>query len=246
MTRRKNFYAVRAGRTPGIYRSWEECQREIAGYSRAEYKGFATREEAEAYMRGEDQPSQAKASHQPVLQETEKGQLKFSEVSGPEGVVLYTDGACSGNPGPGGYGVVLLQDGQRAEFSAGFRRTTNNRMEMLACIVGLKALDTPSRVILYSDSRYVVDAVTKSWAVNWRRRGWKRRVDNGELVPAANADLWAELLDLTERHQVNFQWVRGHDGNVENERCDALARAATASGDLGVDTQYERNGSSPS
>jgi ribonuclease HI len=153
--------------------------------------------------------------------------------------VIYADGACSGNPGRGGYGTVVLSGDQRKELSAGFRKTTNNRMEILGCIAGLDAIEERSDITIYSDSKYVVDAVTKGWAETWRSRGWNRKVE-GELIPASNADLWARMLDLCEWHRVKFRWVRGHDGNIENERCDELARAAAASENLAVDGFYEK------
>lgn len=242
MNRRKNFYAVRSGRTPGIYRSWEECKDQVEGYAGGEYKGFATQQEAEDFMRGAVSPKPKKSEAQTPLGlvgTPAKASAKAMETNVREGVVIiYTDGACTGNPGPGGYGVVLIRGGQRTELSAGFRRTTNNRMEILGCIEGLKALETPSEVSLYSDSQYVVNAMMQSWAVNWRKRGWNR-IQNGVLVPAANADLWAQMLEVCERHRVDFRWVRGHDGNVENERCDELARAAAAGPNLAVDAGYE-------
>ncbi|MCW2276990.1 ribonuclease HI [Heliophilum fasciatum] len=146
-------------------------------------------------------------------------------------VNIYTDGACSGNPGPGGFGVVLEFQGQRRELSGGYRDTTNNRMEIMAAIVGLETLKEPCRVHLYSDSRYLVDAMTKGWVQRWRAKGWTR---DGKQ-PAMNPDLWVRLLKQTERHEVAFHWVRGHAGHPENERCDQLATAAIRGGNLAVD-----------
>ncbi len=136
-------------------------------------------------------------------------------------VELYTDGACSGNPGPGGWGAVLIYGEARKELSGGERETTNNRMELTAAIQGLRALREPCRVVLTSDSKYLVDAVTKGWLTSWKRRGWKR----GKNEPVLNVDLWEELLPLLERHQVEFVWVKGHAGHPENERCDRMAVA---------------------
>ena len=150
-------------------------------------------------------------------------------------VVIYTDGACSGNPGPGGYGVVMLYDGYRKELSGGFRLTTNNRMEMLAAIEGLRALKERCAVTLYSDSQYLINAIQQGWAVRWRANGWMRN----KKEKAVNPDLWAQLLDLCARHEVEFVWVRGHAGNVENERCDQLAVAASQHRDLPADEVYE-------
>ncbi|MGD0307701.1 MAG: ribonuclease HI [Acidobacteriota bacterium] len=153
----------------------------------------------------------------------------------PKQVTIYTDGACLGNPGPGGYGVVLLHEGHRKELSAGFRRTTNNRMEIMAAIAGLEALKRKCRVTLYSDSQYVVNAIEQGWAVRWRANGWRRN----KKEMALNPDLWTRLLACAERHRVEFSWVRGHAGNPENERCDRLAMAAAQGNDLSIDAGYE-------
>jgi ribonuclease HI len=136
-------------------------------------------------------------------------------------VTLYTDGACSGNPGPGGWGTILLYKGTEKVLSGGEAETTNNRMELTAVIQGLKALKEPCRVALYSDSKYVVDALEKGWAASWRARGWRK----ADKKPALNADLWAELLSLAERHELKCHWVRGHAENPYNNRCDTLAVA---------------------
>ena len=135
-------------------------------------------------------------------------------------IFLYTDGAASGNPGPGGYGVVLKCAGRRKEMSGGFARTTNNRMELLAVITGLEAVKWDNAVVeVYSDSTYVVKAVTEGWLGNWERRGWKK---------VKNVDLWIRFLEVYRRHRVSFHWLKGHAGHPENERCDALAVNAGA------------------
>src|SRR3954468_3817867 len=131
-------------------------------------------------------------------------------------VVIYTDGACIGNPGPGGFAAVLICGGHRREVSGGYRLTNNNRMEFMAAIAALNALKCPCAVTLYSDARYVVDGVMNGAMRRWRGLGWRR---GGAAVP--NSDLWDELLDLCERHEVTFTWVQGHAGVGENERCDA-------------------------
>ena len=136
-------------------------------------------------------------------------------------VEIFTDGACSGNPGPGGWGAVLRYGGTEKELSGGEAVTTNNRMELTAAISALSALKQPCRVTLTTDSQYVVNGIEKGWAKSWRKNGWKK--SNKE--PALNSDLWQELLSLCETHQVSFRWVRGHDGHLENERCDRLAVA---------------------
>lgn len=150
-------------------------------------------------------------------------------------VTIYTDGACSGNPGPGGYGTILQSGKHERELAQGYRRTTNNRMELMAVIAGLKILTRQCSVTLYSDSRYVVDGIEKGWAKSWKARGWKK----ADKQPAVNADLWALILDLTARHQVKLVWVKGHASNPGNNRCDALAVAASKSAGLIVDEGYE-------
>lgn len=136
-------------------------------------------------------------------------------------VTIYTDGACSGNPGPGGWGAVLEYGGARKELSGGEPSTTNNRMELTAAIAALRALNQPCEVDLYSDSKYVVDALEKGWALGWRRNGWVRR----DKKPALNPDLWEQLLAQLERHTVRLHWVKGHADNPYNNRCDQLAVA---------------------
>ena len=155
-------------------------------------------------------------------------------MSAPPDVTIHTDGSCLGNPGPGGYGVILDYQGNRRELSGGYARTTNNRMELLAAIIGLEALTQPCNVILYSDSRYLVDAVSKGWAVRWRQNGWMRN----RREAAVNPDLWERLLDLLAAHTAEFRWVAGHSGEPNNERCDALANAAARQPDLPADPGY--------
>ncbi len=153
-------------------------------------------------------------------------------------VTMYTDGACSGNPGRGGYGVILMAGGRRKELSQGYRLTTNNRMELLAAIVGLRELKLSSTVTIYTDSRYLLDGIERGWAKKWRANGWLRKT--GE--PALNADLWEQLLDLCDSHHVHFVWVRGHTDDVNNEYCDRLAVSATRGNDLIIDQGYEQGG----
>lgn len=148
---------------------------------------------------------------------------------------IYTDGACSGNPGAGGYGVVMLYKGARKELSQGYKTTTNNRMEVLAVIKGLEALKEPCQVTLYSDSKYVVDSVTKGWVYSWKKKNWIK----SDKKKALNVDLWERLIALLDKHNVEFVWVKGHADNVENERCDELARMAIASGNLIEDENYK-------
>ena len=136
-------------------------------------------------------------------------------------VTLYTDGACSGNPGPGGWGAILEYMGHQRELSGGEAKTTNNRMELTAVIEGLKALKEPCVVELYSDSKYVIDALQKGWAIGWRKRGWVK----SDKKPALNPDLWEDLLNLVEKHELHYHWVKGHADNPVNNRCDEMAVA---------------------
>ncbi len=151
-------------------------------------------------------------------------------------VKIYTDGGCIGNPGPGGYGVVLLFGEHRKELSDGFKETTNNRMELLACIKGLESLKERCRVDLYSDSKYVVDGISKGWARRWQKNNWIRNKKTGDR--AVNPDLWQQLLELTKQHDVTMNWVKGHAGNEENEVCDQLANTAARSHPEQIDSGY--------
>jgi len=146
-------------------------------------------------------------------------------------IEIFTDGACSGNPGKGGYGVVMRSNQHLKELSGGFRATTNNRMELLATIVGMEAINKENQeIIVVSDSEYVVNSVSKGWVFNWERKAYKDR---------ANADLWKRFLVVYRKHQVQFKWVRGHAGHPENERCDVLAVAASRQKDLEIDEGFE-------
>jgi len=151
-------------------------------------------------------------------------------------VDIYTDGGCIDNPGSGGYGVILLHRDHRKELSGGFRRTTNNRMEILAAIKGLEALRNRCRVTIHSDSQYLVNAIEQGWARRWQADNWRRN----RKEKAINPDLWERLLSLLDKHEVRFAWVRGHAGHPENERADELARTAALGEHLGVDEMYEQ------
>ena len=156
-------------------------------------------------------------------------------------VTIYTDGSAKGNPnGPGGYGTVLQYVDNKGvlhekEMSAGYRKTTNNRMELMAAIVGLEALVMPCQVELYSDSKYLTDAFNKNWVKSWAKNNWKK----ADKAPVKNKDLWIRLLAAMAQHQVSFIWVKGHSGNKGNERCDRLATKATKGKRLLIDTVEE-------
>jgi ribonuclease HI len=152
-------------------------------------------------------------------------------------IEIYTDGASSGNPGPGGYGVILRSGQHYKELSEGFRLTTNNRMELLAVIKGLEALNKPNQdVTIFSDSKYVIDAIEKRWVYGWLQKGFKDK---------KNKDLWLRYLEISKLHKVKFVWVRGHNGHPENERCDQMAVAAGKSKPLLIDSVFEMEASKP-
>jgi ribonuclease HI len=150
-------------------------------------------------------------------------------------VIIHTDGACKGNPGPGAYAAVLVCGRHRKEISAGFRLTTNNRMELRAAIAALELLSEPCEVELHSDSKYLVQAVTEKWIVGWQRRGWI----TSDKKPVKNQDLWQQLLAAMASHQIHWRWVKGHAGHTENERCDQLANLAVAGKSLAPDHGFE-------
>ncbi len=152
-------------------------------------------------------------------------------------VELFTDGACKGNPGRGGYGTILRYGKTEKELSAGYISTTNNRMELLAAIVGLEALKEPCRVLLSTDSKYLADSITKGWVYSWQKKGWKK----ADGKPALNVDLWKRLLVLLEKHEVEIKWLKGHAGHPENERCDFLAVSAAEGEALLTDENYINN-----
>jgi ribonuclease HI len=240
MAKKKKYYAVAVGRATGIFTQWfgdGGAEKLVRGYTGAVYKGFPTMEEARAFIKAHEgrpkkAPKTAKKASSPGT--------ATRRPSPPKGdrIVIYTDGGALSNPGPGGYGVVIVNNGKTKELSKGFRRTTNNRMELLACIAGLSAIKKASAILVYSDSKYVVNGITKGWARKWKANGWVK--SNKE--PALNPDLWDQLLKLCNKHDVVFQWVKGHAGVAGNERCDQLATEAASGVHLAVDKVYERHG----
>ena len=155
-------------------------------------------------------------------------------MTNAETVIIHSDGACLGNPGPGGYGAILTRGGQDVEFSGGYKLTTNNRMEILGVIIALEALEAASDVRVVTDSMYVRDAIEKRWLANWKRNGWR----TAAKTAVKNRDLWMRLDGLLAKHRVKFEWVRGHNGHPENERCDELARRAAQARPQAVDEGY--------
>jgi ribonuclease HI len=225
----KKYYAIAVGRKPGIYDNWPVAQAQVTGFPGAKYKGFPSRAAAEAWLK---QPT-----YGPAASSGRRKSGPPETIAAPRNneVTIYTDGGARFNPGPGGYGVVQIHNGMRKEFSGGYRLTTNNRMELMACIVALRELEHRDKPItLYSDSSYVVNGISKGWAKSWRKRGWLK----ADKQPAVNPDLWAELLELIADLDINFIWVKGHAGNPLNERCDELAVAAAGRNDLPEDEGY--------
>lgn len=225
----KKFYAVAKGRKPGIYDNWPEAKSQIDGFAGAVYKGFTSKKDAEEWMKN------------PVLKRIPFSAIPSDNTGGEstpkEGeITIYTDGGSSGNPGPGGYGAVIISNGERKELSGGFRLTTNNRMELMGVIVALRSLkkrDEP--ITLYTDSSYVVNGITKGWADKWRKNNWIK----SDKQPAINPDLWGELLDLIKPLKIKFMWVKGHAGNIYNERCDELAVSSSKKPGLPEDKGYK-------
>lgn len=150
-------------------------------------------------------------------------------------VLIYSDGSSLGNPGPGGYGVIMKWKDKELKLSQGFRKTTNNRMELLGPIIALKKLKKPENILITTDSRYVIDGIEKGWAKKWQKNNWMRDRKNKAL----NSDLWKMLIELCDYHTVNFFWVKGHMGHIENEECDLLAKNAASSNDLIIDENFE-------
>lgn len=234
---KKKFYAIARGRKRGILEQWfgeGGAYEQVHGFAGARYKGFFTREEAERWLAGHREPPPKKPARK--SSSASRRPVPGSQVNPKEAVIVYTDGGSLNNPGPGGYGVVMLYKGARQEYSGGYRLTTNNRMELTACIVALRELTHDAPVILHSDSKYVVDGISKGWAKRWRSKGWMRT----KTEKAKNADLWAELLELCETHDVELRWVKGHAGITENERCDFLVNREQAKQGLPPDTVYEQ------
>jgi ribonuclease HI len=160
---------------------------------------------------------------------------KSPSTSSESRIFVYTDGGCIDNPGPGGYGAIIIADGQRKELSGGFRLTTNNRMELTAAIVALQTVPPHSKVTLYSDSRYLVDSIEKGWARSWQANKWRK----SDKTRALNVDLWQQILTLCSQLDIKFSWVEGHAGHPENERCDRMAVEASHRKNLPVDSGYE-------
>lgn len=229
---KKKFYAVKKGAVPGIYTSWAETEVQVKGFPGAKFKGFAARDEAEAWLKND----QEKAS---TRRTTDRAILPAAPppvVTGNE-TIIYTDGGAIGNPGPGGYGVVIVESSETRELSSAYRLTTNNRMELMACIAALREVKgTRNIIVLHSDSSYVVNGMSKGWVKNWQRNGWRK----SDKQPVLNQDLWEELVQLASSLDITFKWVKGHAGNPLNERCDQLAVQAARGSEFEIDRGYEQ------
>ncbi|MBC8247736.1 MAG: ribonuclease HI [Deltaproteobacteria bacterium] len=235
MAKKKKYYAVAAGRTPGIYTEWfgdKGAEFQVKNFRGAVFKGFATKQEADAFMDAHSNRQPSTLKKKPVAK---KKAPKQKQPEPKNQLTIYTDGGAINNPGPGGYGVVIIEGSKRKELSCGYRRTTNNRMELMACIAGLKAVKKPASIVLYSDSKYVVDGIAKGWAKGWQKNGWMRT----KTDRAKNPDLWELMLELCDYHWVQFRWVKGHAGNPENEKCGKLAVSAAKGKNFLVDNVYE-------
>ncbi len=240
---KKKWYAVRKGKVPGIYTEWPKAEAQVKGFPGARFKGFASEQEAQLWLEGK--PVEQKESENRKRTTKPQNKVAAPQDGFEDDIVVYTDGGAINNPGPGGYGIVLVYGkkcGKKLantirEISGGFRLTTNNRMELMACIVALRQLeevDLP--VTLFSDSSYVVNGIRKGWAKKWQKNGWLK----ADKKPVMNQDLWSELLNLTESLKITFHWVKGHAGNPMNERCDKLAVQSAKGGRLSIDTGYEQ------
>ncbi|BEU86553.1 hypothetical protein TAMA11512_00170 [Selenomonas sp. TAMA-11512] len=231
----KKYYAVRRGRTTGIFTDWMSCKASIDGFQGARYKGFLSREEAEAWLLGDD-PRDGRSAR--PMKSVRAGDIaetgtpgSLSDLFGksaaapavPEGHLVYTDGSCLRNPaGPGGWAVCIVDESAANGFrtvSGGVPSTTNNRMEMTAVIEALRTVSPGDSLTVVTDSQYVKNGITK-WIFSWKKRGWKKA--DGESV--LNQDLWMEMDRLMATRRVDFQWVKGHAGSRYNEICDALAK----------------------
>jgi len=245
-SQKKRYYVVVNGRKPGIYSKWSgagEAADQVEGFPEAVYRGFYTYEDAINWLRGFPRETLEKCAPDLVAHLDDVSgsspdlTTTVSELLMSETVVIFADGSVDANTGAGGYGVILKYKGHTKEISGGFRKTTNNRMEIMACIEGLRALTRTCKVVVFSDSQYVVNGISKGWARKWQAQGWMRN----QKECAENRDLWAQLLELCDQHEVEFRWIRGHNIVKENERCDWLAMQATQRQDLPRDVGYEKS-----
>lgn len=239
-SQKKQYYVVVKGHAPGLYKTWlgnDGAAKQVAAYPQALYKGFFSLEQATDWLR--ELGAEKLRTYAPnLLLYLENVPAESADpiqnllIQGK--IVIYTDGSSLGNPGKGGYGAVVMHGEQRKELSAGYFETTNNRMELMACIVALQTLNERSDVVLFSDSKYIVDAINNGSAERWKANRWLK----SDRTKIANIDLWKELLTLNEQHKIEFRWVKGHFTDKNNERCDQLANVAARSKELKHDKGY--------
>lgn len=226
----KRFYAVKSGRIPGIYHTWDECKKQVDGFPGAQYKGFATEGEARSFITGAVEPSKVPSGSagKSGSRRSKKTSLPMEqqslEIESDEGqVVIYTDGSCLKNPGgPGGYAAVIKHNGIVTELVGSEEATTNNRMEMKAAIEALRFFSYPTTIVLHTDSQYLRKGFAEGWVAKWKRNGWVTQAG----TPVLNQEQWQELDRLNTFHNVDWRWVKGHVGNPMNELCDQLAVGA--------------------
>jgi ribonuclease HI len=235
----KKYYAVARGRATGIFSTWfgpGNAEEQVRGFAGARFKGFPSIDEARSWLQKQQSATHHKKQPDRKPRSTVQSKQTTPDPSTHQAeVIVYTDGGCSCNPGPGGYGAVILAGGKRKELSGGFKHTTNNRMELMGCIVALKSIKPGASVLVHSDSQYVVNGISKGWAAKWRAQGWMRNKNDA----AENYDLWEELLDACAPLTVRFVWVKGHAGNEENECCDQLATQALTAPHAAHDKNFE-------
>lgn len=223
----KKVYAVRAGRTCGIFTTWDECKKQVDGYAGARYKGFTDIAEALSWLNGGDRPAAAPRTGAAVRRPARPRATKPPVPTIPDSqqdYVIYTDGSCLRNPnGPGGWAAVVtdIKTGEVTELHEGSPSTTNNRMELSAAIAAMSFPDHPAKIAIYTDSQYLKNGFTQGWLRSWKSRGWKK----ADGTPVLNQDLWMQLDTLYQQHQITFHWVKGHVGIDLNERCDQLAKS---------------------
>jgi len=240
---KKQVYIVVHGRKPGLYNTWfgdDGASKQIENFTDAIYKGFYTKEDALQWLREFSEETLLK--YAPNLLDL----VDFSkpvetidydtELLEQGRVVIHTDGCALGNPGAGGFAAILRYKDRKKEISGGFQETTNNRMELMACIEGLKTLKQKTSVVVFSDSKYLVDSVNNKWLYGWRNKNWIKSKNKKVL----NVDLWKNLLELLEQHEVEFRWVRGHNIDKSNQRCDFLANEAAQQKKLPLDTGFSQ------
>jgi ribonuclease HI len=240
---KKQYYIVVHGLKPGLYTEWfgdNGASKQVEGFNDAIYKGFYSKEDALVWLREFSEETLRKyapnlldlVDYSVPLQVVDEGSECLKEGK----IIIHTDGCAMGNPGAGGFAALLRYKEREKEITGGFQETTNNRMELMACIEGLKALKQKSDIVVFSDSKYLVDSINEKWIYKWRNNHWMK----SKKKQVMNADLWKTLLELVEQHEIEFRWVRGHNIDKNNQRCDFLAKQAAQGQNLPVDTGFSK------